>query len=78
VPYNTVPAYMYHDLQLRYMIGDTTKRNITVYTGAKNLFNKQPPVLPSGMASQVTGTETAADTYDVFGRFMYAGVEVKL
>jgi len=30
------------------------------------------------MASEITGTETAADTYDVFGVFLYAGVEVKL
>jgi iron complex outermembrane recepter protein len=53
------------------------KTHSEVYVGANNLFNKQPPFLPSGMASQVTGTETAADTYDVFGVFLYAGFKVK-
>lgn len=28
---------------------------------------------PAAMVSTVTGTETAADTYDVFGVFVYAG-----
>jgi iron complex outermembrane receptor protein len=74
--YNHVPAYVYNDVQLRYNFG--TKLKSAVYVGANNLFNKQPPFLPGGMASEVTGTETAADTYDVFGVFLYAGVEVKL
>jgi iron complex outermembrane recepter protein len=74
--YNHVPAYVYNDVQLRYTF--TGKTKTAVYVGANNLFNKQPPFLPGGMASEITGTETAADTYDVFGVFLYAGVEVKL
>jgi iron complex outermembrane recepter protein len=74
--YNHVPAYVYNDVQLRYTFAGKTKT--AVYVGANNLFNKQPPFLPGGMASEITGTETAADTYDVFGVFLYAGVEVKL
>jgi outer membrane receptor protein involved in Fe transport len=74
--YNHVPAYVYNDVQLRYTFAGKTKT--AVYVGANNLFNKQPPFLPGGMASETTGTETAADTYDVFGVFLYAGVEVKL
>jgi len=74
--YNSVPAYVYNDVQLRYVFNE--KKHSSVYIGANNLFNKQPPFLPSGMASEITGTETAADTYDVFGVFLYAGVEVKL
>jgi iron complex outermembrane receptor protein len=74
--YNSVPAYVYNDVQLRYTFNE--KKHSSVYIGANNLFNKQPPFLPSGMASEITGTETAADTYDVFGVFLYAGVEVKL
>lgn len=73
--YNSVPAYVYHDVQLRYTL--PTKTRTQVYLGADNLFNKQPPFLPEGMASTVTGTETAADTYDVFGVFLYAGFDVK-
>jgi hypothetical protein len=74
--YNHVPAYVYNDVQLRYTFAGKTKT--AVYVGANNLFNKQPPFLPGGMASEITGTETAADTYDVLGVFLYAGVEVKL
>jgi iron complex outermembrane receptor protein len=73
--YNHVPAYVYHDAQIRYKWGD--KRGVDFYAGARNVFNKQPPVLPSGMASEITGTETAADTYDVLGRFLYAGFTAK-
>jgi len=73
--YNHVPAYIYNDVQVRYDFG--TRAHITGYVGANNVFDKQPPLLPSGMASEVTGTETAADTYDVFGRFMYAGIQAK-
>jgi iron complex outermembrane receptor protein len=74
--YNHVPAYVYNDVQLRYIFSE--KKHSSVYIGANNLFNKQPPFLPGGMASEITGTETAADTYDVFGVFLYAGVQVKL
>jgi len=73
--YNHVPAYVYHDVQVRYKL--PYKPHTEVYVGANNIFNKQPPFLPSGMASTVTGTETAADTYDVFGVFLYAGFKVK-
>lgn len=74
--YNSVPAYVYHDVQLRYTLPKVTHTEI--YVGANNVFNKQPPLLPMGMASTVTGTETAADTYDVLGVFWYAGFKVKM
>jgi len=73
--YNHVPAYVYHDMQVRYTL--PFKPKAQVYVGANNVFNKQPPFLPMGMASTVTGSETAADTYDVFGVFWYAGFNVK-
>ncbi len=73
--YNSVPAYVYHDMQVRYTL--PFKPKAQVYVGANNVFNKQPPFLPMGMASTVTGSETAADTYDVFGVFWYAGFDVK-
>jgi outer membrane receptor protein involved in Fe transport len=74
--YNSVPAYVYHDVQVRYTLPKVTHTEI--YVGVNNLFNKQPPFLPMGMASTVTGTETAADTYDVLGVFWYAGFKVKM
>lgn len=73
--YNHVPRYVYNDVNLQYTLPTAT--HASVYFGANNVFNRQPPLLPSGMASEITGTETAADTYDVFGAFWYAGVKVK-
>ncbi len=75
--WNNVPAYTYHDVQARYTfpIGDKTKA--TAYLGANNVFNKKPPFLPGNYASDITGTNTAADTYDVIGVFLYAGFRVK-
>lgn len=73
--YNHVPAYVYHDMQVRYTLSMKTRTE--VYIGANNVFNKKPPSLPMGMASSVTGAETAADTYDVFGVFWYAGFKVR-
>ncbi len=75
-PFNNIAAYLYHDIQLRYTLG--SKVQTTIYGGVRNLFDKKPPFLPSGMLNQVTGTETAPDSYDAIGRQMYAGFEVKL
>ena len=77
-PFNSVPAYVYHDVQLRYLFNPQAKLQTTVYGGLRNVFDKKPPFLPTGTASQVTGTETSADQYDAIGRVWFAGVEVKL
>lgn len=72
---NTVGSYVYHDLNLRYAFGED--RQYTAYLGIDNVFDKLPPVLNQLRASHITGTETAADTYDPIGRYGYAGVLVK-
>lgn len=72
---NRVGSYWYHDAQMRFAV-DPAKQ-FEFYVGVDNVFDKKPPFLPSGFASSVTGTETAADTYDPFGRRYYAGARVK-
>ncbi len=72
---NTVGSYVYHDLNLRYAFGED--QQYAAYLGIDNLFDKLPPVLNQLRASHITGTETAADTYDPIGRYGYAGVLVK-
>ena len=72
---NTVGSFVYHDVNLRYAFGED--RQYSVYLGVDNVFDKLPPVLNQFRASHVTGTETAADSYDPFGRFGYAGLQVK-
>lgn len=72
---NRVGDAFYHDVQLRYSGGD--RKAYEFYVGVDNLFDRKPPFLPSGMASNVTGTETAADVYDPFGRRFYVGAQLK-
>jgi outer membrane receptor protein involved in Fe transport len=75
IPLNHVGSYVYHDLQLRLELG--ADRQYGLYLGVDNVFDKEPPVINQFMASQITGTETAADTYDPIGRFIYGGVQLK-
>jgi outer membrane receptor protein involved in Fe transport len=64
---------MYVDMQLTWQPTDSYQ----VYLGANNLFDEEPPLLISGLPSDVTGTETDAGTYDAIGRRWYAGVRMK-
>jgi outer membrane receptor protein involved in Fe transport len=75
LPFNKIDAYLYHDLQLRMNLG--AEQQYGIYLGVDNVFNKKPPVINQLMASHITGTETAADTYDPIGRFIYGGVQLK-
>ena len=68
-----VGSAAYVDLQLTYQPSEEYQ----VYLGANNLFDEEPPLLISGLPSDVTGTETDAGTYDAIGRRWYAGVRVK-
>lgn len=72
---NRVGDVFYHDVQLRYAVGE--KRNYEIYFGVNNLFDRNPPLIPAGFASSIAGVETA-DVYDPYGRRFYAGVRLKI
>ena len=72
---NSIPAKIYNDMQIGWTVEDG--RSLEFYLGVDNVFNVRAPFIPSGFASNITGTETAADTYDPFGRRFYAGVNIK-
>lgn len=72
--YNHVGAAFYHDIQLRWAAGP--KRALEFYFGVDNVFDKQPPFIPQGLSSQSGNTNTAPDTFDVYGRRFYAGAVV--
>ena len=75
VSHNHIKARIYNDIQFRARAGD--REQFEFFVGVDNLFDRKPPVLEDGLFSGVvTGTTTAADVYDPFGRRFYAGVQV--
>lgn len=71
---NSVGSYIYHDAQVRYGFG--TEHEYAAYLGVDNVFDKKPPNIDQNGASNITGTETAAESYDPIGRFIYCGVQL--
>ncbi|MCA3255005.1 MAG: TonB-dependent receptor, partial [Alphaproteobacteria bacterium] len=75
-PLNSVGDRWYHDTQLRFDLGED--KRYAFYVGADNVFNSKPPFLPgTPFVLSPTGTETAADVYDPFGRRFYVGAQVR-
>lgn len=70
-----VDAFFYNDIYANYAMGDAGQ--YSVYGGIDNLFDEQPPVLGQGVPGDVTGTNTAADVYDVYGRSFFVGLRAK-
>jgi outer membrane receptor protein involved in Fe transport len=71
--FGTLASYTYSDVQARYFLDE----HIELYAGVDNVFDKKPPFLGQGIPGDVTGTNTAADVYDVFGRYYYVGAKFK-
>ena len=70
-----IDSYFYNDIQIRYTFDD--EGQYEVFAGIDNLFDKEPPFLGQGVPGDVTGTNTAADIYDVVRRFGYVGFKAK-
>jgi iron complex outermembrane recepter protein len=70
-----VKGYFYHDAQVRVNVGDEKK--IGLYLGVDNVFDKKPPVFNDTNPVTFPGTQTSANTYDLYGRMLYAGVDFK-
>lgn len=68
-------AYWYHDAQLRFAVDD--KKKYEFYLGVDNVFDKKPPVFGDTNPVTFPGTQTAAKTYDLYGRLFYAGVDFR-
>ena len=65
----TTPSVVYHDISGSYMINDV----VTVSAGINNMFDKQPPYYTGNYSAN-----TDPYTYDVLGRRLFAGVNIKL
>ena len=68
---NTVPAFVYWNLNAQYNIVDTDKRQIQVYGAVSNVFDKSPPATPSSYG-QVNSV-----LYDTVGRSFRLGVRLR-
>ena len=66
----SVPAEFYLDTQMSFM----PQEKFEVYFGIDNLLDNDAPNILSGTTFNITGSDTAADVYDIFGRRYYAGV----
>lgn len=76
VSHNNIKARYYSDMQFRARAG--AREQFEFFVGVDNLFNTKPPILEDGLYyGSITGTTTAADVYDPFGRRFYAGVQLK-
>ncbi|MBO9711635.1 TonB-dependent receptor [Sphingomonas sp.] len=72
-PKNDIPAVWYHDLQMSLEVG----RRFTFAIGAKNLFDRQPPLISGPARTSPNGEATATGIYDTRGRFLYTTATIK-
>ena len=52
-------------------------RKYEFFFGVDNLLDNDAPNLLSGTTFNTTGSDTAADVYDIFGRRYYTGVRLR-
>lgn len=69
----SVPSYFLLDMNAAFYATE----KFEFYFGVDNLLDKEAPNILSGITGNVTGSDTAADVYDVFGRRYYTGVRLR-
>jgi len=73
-----VDATVYADVQARYTFDSSfVGSELEVFGGIRNLFDEEPPLLPTGLPSSDTGLSTNGGVYDAIGRSFYVGAKVK-
>lgn len=73
--FGTVGSEIYNDIYVQYDVNNMGKYEI--FAGVDNVLDNNPPFLPQGTPSSVTGTNTAADVYDIYGRSFYVGLRAR-
>jgi len=61
----------YHDVQVRDLLEQVFGGDLTVYGGASNLMDEDPP-------EYLTGVGEGSGIYDVFGRSLYVGASYRM
>ena len=69
----SVPAYFLLDMNTSFYVTD----QFEFYFGVDNLLDKSAPNIFGSTPFNVTGSDTAADVYDIFGRRYYSGVRMR-
>lgn len=70
-----ISAYFYHNLQGKIIVGG--KQQMELYAGVNNLLDTKPPVFGDTNTVTWPGTQTVANTYDLYGRMLYVGATFK-
>jgi outer membrane receptor protein involved in Fe transport len=68
------PDYFMHSIAVNYQVTP----ELEAYMGVNNVFDTQAPIVLSGINSNTTGTNTAADVFDALGRRYYFGLRLKM
>jgi outer membrane receptor protein involved in Fe transport len=69
----SIPSQFYLDAQATF----TPTRAYELFLGVDNLLDNKAPRILSGTPFNTTGSATAADVYDIFGRRFYAGARLR-
>ena len=75
---NHVPAFVYVTASGAYRLKSSGKRTIELFAVVNNLFDTDPPMVPSGAAGGINESSTYGQFYDVVGRFFRAGIRFTL
>lgn len=68
------PSYFLNSVSGSYQL----TKEVQFYVGVNNVLDQKAPVILSGINSNVTGTNTAADVFDAIGRRYYFGIRYKM
>lgn len=66
--------FWYHDAQVRF---EPRSSRYAFYFGVDNIFDKKPPVFGDTSVVTFPGAQTSANTYDLYGRMLYAGIDFR-
>jgi outer membrane receptor protein involved in Fe transport len=75
---NHVPAFAYVTASAAYKIRPVGKHSVELFGIVNNVFDTDPPMIPSGAAGGINESSTNGQFYDVIGRFFRAGIRFSL
>ncbi|MFT5851983.1 MAG: iron complex outermembrane receptor protein [Colwellia sp.] len=70
---NSVDTVVYNDIRVSYSLFEDS----SVYIGVNNMFDEQPKIIGSNQNYHQAGTNSNGTAFDLSGRQIYAGINVK-